>query len=126
MAARTNVVIVAGVGNKPRSFGIAFPAAYDGVLAVGATDRNGNHADVSVTGRQLAICAPGVDIYSTSINGKYRVATGTSDSTAIVAGAAALVRSKYPNLSAQEVVHRLTALRSTRAHPGATTCTATV
>ncbi|GHJ10188.1 hypothetical protein TPA0907_45550 [Micromonospora humidisoli] len=59
-----------------------------------------------------------MDIYSTSINGKYRKGTGTSDATAIVAGAAALVRSKYPYLPAAEVVHRLTATAVDKGPPG--------
>lgn len=117
-ALQSGVVVVASAGNRSTDLGITFPAAYEGVLAVGATDRNGNHADVSVTGKQLAISAPGVDIYSTSINGKYSKATGTSASTAIVAGAVALVRSKYPDLSAREVVHRLTSTATDKGPPG--------
>lgn len=62
--------------------------------------------------------APAVDIYSTSTNGKYRKGTGTSDATAIVAGAAALIRSKYPYLPAQEVAHRLTATAVDKGSPG--------
>ncbi len=59
-----------------------------------------------------------MDIYSTSINGRYRKGTGTSDATAIVAGAAALVRSKYPYLPAAEVIHRLTATAVDKGPPG--------
>jgi len=117
-AIQANVVIVASVGNSSAVRGVTFPAAYDGVLAVGATDRQGNHADVSVTGKQVAISAPGVDIYSTSYKGLYRKGTGTSDAAAIVSGAVALVRSKYPELSAQEVVHRLTATATDKGPPG--------
>jgi subtilisin family serine protease len=97
---------------------VSFPAYLDGVLAVGATDRSGNRAAVSVTGDKLAIMAPGVDIYSTSFDGKYYRGTGTSASTAIVAGAAALVRSRFPDLSAAEVVHRLTATATDKGAPG--------
>ena len=66
----------------------------------------------------MAISAPAVDITSTGAFGTYRTATGTSDATAIVAGAAALVRSKYPNLSAPEVIHRLTATATDKGPPG--------
>ncbi len=62
--------------------------------------------------------APAVDIYSTSYGGKYSKGTGTSSATAIVAGAAALIRSKYPNLPAQEVKHRLTATAIDKGPPG--------
>lgn len=62
--------------------------------------------------------APAVDIYSTSIDSKYRKGTGTSGATAIVAGAAALIRSKYPYLPASEVAHRLTATAVDKGPPG--------
>lgn len=117
-ATREDIVVVASAGNRPGTQAVTFPAAYDGVLAVGATDRQGNHADVSVTGKQVAISAPGVDIYSTSYNGQYRKGTGTSDAAAIVSGAVALVRSKFPGLSAQEVIHRLTATATDKGPPG--------
>ncbi len=48
----------------------------------------------------------------------YAIGDGTSASTAIVAGAAALVRSKYPNLKAPEVIHRLTATATDKGPPG--------
>ena len=48
----------------------------------------------------------------------YSRGTGTSDATAIIAGAAALVRSEFPDLSAEEVVHRLTATADDKGPPG--------
>ncbi|WP_442933872.1 type VII secretion-associated serine protease mycosin [Micromonospora sp. CPCC 206171] len=117
-ALRANIIVVAGAGNRPREREVGFPAAYPGVIAVGGTDRRGTHATVSVDGPQIDVVAPAVDIYSTSINGKYRKGTGTSDATAIVAGAAALIRSKYPYLPAQEVAHRLTATAVDKGPPG--------
>lgn len=117
-AVKEDIVVVAGVGNRPESLSVGFPAAYDGVLAVGAVGRDGEHAELSVTGEAVAIAAPGVDIYSTSTNNNYSKGSGTSAATAIVAGAAALVRSKYPELSAREVVHRLTATATDKGAPG--------
>ncbi|MBO4206506.1 type VII secretion-associated serine protease mycosin [Micromonospora echinofusca] len=117
-AASAEVVIIAASGNAPGDFGVTFPAALEDVVAVGAVDKSGNHSGVSVTGRELQIVAPGNDIYSTSHKGKYSLGTGTSAATAIVAGAAALVRSKYPHLPAQEVVHRLTATAVDKGAPG--------
>lgn len=64
------------------------------------------------------LAAPGVDIVSAGRNGGYRDGTGTSDATAIIAGAAALVRARYPNLSADEVVRRLTATAIDKGPPG--------
>ncbi|MFG1801984.1 S8 family serine peptidase [Micromonospora carbonacea] len=117
-ALASDIVIVAGAGNRPLDQLISYPASEPAVLAVGGIDRNGNHAAISTTGPEVDIAAPAVDIYSTSINGKYRRGTGTSDATAIVAGAAALVRSKYPDLPASEVVHRLTATAVDKGPPG--------
>jgi len=71
-----------------------------------------------VAGQEVAISAPAVDIVSTGLGHGYRVGTGTSDATAIVAGVAALVRSKFPDLSAPEVIHRLTATAIDKGKPG--------
>jgi type VII secretion-associated serine protease mycosin len=109
-AIQHDVVLIAAVGNFPDAQQVIYPAAYPGVLAVGGVDQSGNHASLSVTGPQIALSAPAIDITLTNPGGNYRVrATGTSEATAIVAGAAALVRAKFPNLSATEVIHRLTA-----------------
>ncbi|HWH01752.1 MAG TPA: type VII secretion-associated serine protease mycosin [Pilimelia sp.] len=108
-ALRADVVLVAAVGNRPQVEKLQYPAAYPGVVAVGGVDRRGRHAAVSVTGRQVVLAAPAVDIMSTMPGNRYEAADGTSNATAIVAGAAALVRARFPRLSAAEVVHRLTA-----------------
>ncbi|WP_434971364.1 type VII secretion-associated serine protease mycosin [Micromonospora peucetia] len=117
-ALASNIVIVAGSGNVPLDGTVAYPAREPGVIAVGGIDQAGRHAAVSVTGKELDVVAPAVDIYSTSIDGKYRKGTGTSNSTAIVAGAVALIRSKYPYLPASEVAHRLTATAIDKGPPG--------
>jgi type VII secretion-associated serine protease mycosin len=113
-----DIIIVASAGNRSTDVQLAYPAAMDGVLAVGASGRNGKHAAVSVPGKAVGICAPGERIVSTGLMGRMRTGTGTSPATAIVAGAAALVRSKYPDLSAREVVHRLTATADDEGKPG--------
>jgi subtilisin family serine protease len=64
------------------------------------------------------LTAPAVDIVSTGVNGTYQIGTGTSSATAIVAGAAALVRAKYPALSAKEVYRRLTLTADDKGAPG--------
>jgi type VII secretion-associated serine protease mycosin len=115
-AIAADIVVVAGTGNEGQGYGGL--ATLNGVVAVGATDRTGNRAKFSVTGRQMTVAAPGVDIVSIDTGGKYGKNSGTSDSTAIVSGAVALIRSKYPSLSAQEVVHRLTATAVDKGPPG--------
>ncbi|MET8198746.1 type VII secretion-associated serine protease mycosin [Micromonospora taraxaci] len=117
-ALAADVVVVASAGNRPHDSAVGYPASEDGVVAVGGIDRDGNRAAISVTGPEIDVVAPAVDIYSTSLDGKYRKGTGTSDATAIVAGAAALIRSKYPYLPAREVAHRLTATAIDKGPPG--------
>jgi type VII secretion-associated serine protease mycosin len=113
-----DVVVVAGVGNHPEDTEVRFPARYDGVIAAAGIDQTGEHAAVSVTGPAVVLSAPAVDVVSTAPYGGYSVGVGTSDATAIIAGAAALVRARYPNLSAPEVVHRLTATATDKGLPG--------
>lgn len=117
-ALRANVVVVAGVGNTPKSVSVGFPARLPGVLAVGGTDRDGNHASISATGPEMVVAAPSVDIVSTRPFGRYAAGVGTSDATAIVAGVVALVRSKYPRLSGPEVVRRIALTATDKGRPG--------
>jgi len=117
-ALKANVMVVAGVGNRPVDEFIGDPAAWPGVVAVGAVGKDGNVADVSVRGKALMLTAPGVEIASTSKGSGYRAGTGTSDSTAIVSGIAALVWSKYPNLSAAQVVDHLSATATDKGAAG--------
>jgi type VII secretion-associated serine protease mycosin len=118
-AAAADVVLVAGSGNEDqgRGSGYEYPAAYPEVLAVGATTRVGKAASFSHPGPHLDLVAPGVDV--TVANGdpdkEYEHVEGTSVSTAIVSGAAALIRAKYPKLSAADVV---TVLESTATDKG--------
>ncbi|MEO3744517.1 type VII secretion-associated serine protease mycosin [Plantactinospora sp. B5E13] len=117
-ALAADVVLVAASGNTTDADRIIYPARYPGVLAVGALGRDGRLDPITVTGAEMGITAPGADIASTSRSGIYLTSTGTSNATAIVAGAAALVRSKFPDLSATEVVHRLTATADDKGAPG--------
>ncbi|MFC4996469.1 S8 family serine peptidase [Dactylosporangium cerinum] len=117
-AIRVGVVVVAGVGNAPKSKQVGFPAKLPGVLAVAGTDKGGMHAAVSATGPEVVLSAPAVDIISLDAFGKYSTGDGTSNSTAIVAGVVALVRAKFPDLSAVEVIRRLTATATDRGKPG--------
>ncbi|MBM2622147.1 S8 family serine peptidase [Actinoplanes sp. LDG1-06] len=117
-AIQNNIVVVAGVGNKSSQAIIAYPAAIDGVLVVGAIDRNGKRASFSVTDRKIQLCAPGVDITTAEPQRKYVDVDGTSAATAVVSGAVALVRAKFPDLSQAEVIHRLTATADDIGPPG--------
>jgi type VII secretion-associated serine protease mycosin len=112
------VVVVSAAGNTSKQAIINYPAAIDGVLTVGSVDHNGRHASFSVTDPKVQICAPGVDITTAQPPNKYVDVDGTSASTAIVSGAVALVRAKFPRLSGAEVVHRITATADDIGPPG--------
>ncbi|GAA1588140.1 type VII secretion-associated serine protease mycosin [Actinoplanes couchii] len=117
-AVEADTLIVAAAGNKTDVLIFAYPAALPDVLAVGAIDKNGKLAKFSRTGEKVALCAPGADVASTGLNGGYLLNNGTSAATAVVSGAAALVRAKFPGLSAKEVAHRLTATADDYGTPG--------
>ena len=120
-AAAADVVLVAGSGNnKDVGIDIEYPAAYPEVIAVGATDRAGRIATFSHQGPQLDLAAPGVDVAVANgdASKEYQRVEGTSVSTAIVSGAAALIRSEYPELSAAQVVHILESTAVDKGAPG--------
>jgi type VII secretion-associated serine protease mycosin len=117
-AIKNDVVVVASIGNRSVDPIAAYPSAIDGVLAVGATDRQGRHASLSTKDSKVQICAPGVGITTAEPPNRYADVDGTSPSSAIVAGAAALVRAKFPELSAKDVINRLTATADDIGPPG--------
>jgi subtilisin family serine protease len=114
-AVKADIVVVASAGNKPHSFGIAAPAFVPSVTAIG---QGGSLDPISATGPEADIAAPGAEIESTSLKSGYSITKGTSDSSAIVAGAAALIRSKYPELTAPEVVDVLESTADDKGAPG--------
>ncbi|MFI2611422.1 type VII secretion-associated serine protease mycosin [Kitasatospora sp. NPDC018619] len=108
-AVSKDVVLVGGAGNSGADLSVNYPAAFPGVVAVGAADSNGKVWDNSKSGPELTLLAPGVEIYRASAKSltSYAIGNGTSDSTAYVSATAALIRSKYPNLSAGQVINRI-------------------
>lgn len=97
-------VLVASSGNDGESTNRKnFPAAYPGVIAVGAVDRNFRLAGFSNRQDYLSVVAPGVDIVSANGARRYVVGDGTSSAAAMVAGIATLIRSAYPDLSPYHV-----------------------
>ncbi|MFI9786218.1 S8 family serine peptidase [Kitasatospora sp. NPDC051984] len=105
-AVQRDVVLVAAPGNDS-SLKIGYPAASPGVVVATAIDERGDLWPKSTTGPQVTLAAPGVNIYRANEKQGYGTANGTSDSTAYVSAIAALVRSKYPNLSAGQVINRM-------------------
>ncbi|MGW3139397.1 type VII secretion-associated serine protease mycosin [Streptomyces sp. NPDC001139] len=114
-----DVVVVAGAGNDG-FMRVSEPAALPGVVAVGAVDRNANVWEESNTGKGLTLMAPGVGIVAANPKRSppYGLSDGTSNATAYVSAAAALVRAKYPDLTAGQVINRLIKSASFLDHKG--------
>ncbi|GAA2492208.1 hypothetical protein GCM10010406_30360 [Streptomyces thermolineatus] len=105
-AAEHDVVLVAGTGNNGTDT-LNYPAAAPGVVAVGAVDRSGQIWEDSNYGSHVMLTAPGVYIRSAGGTTPYQLSNGTSDATAYVSGAVALLRAKFPDLTAGQIVNRL-------------------
>ncbi len=131
LAAQAGIVIVAAAGNgnpghlfkktddpEADRHSLYYPAALPAVIGVGAVGNNSQKTVFSNFGEDiLSIMAPGVDIVTTVPEDEvylytgdgppYGLATGTSFATPLVAGVAALIISKYPGISAEDVRNRL-------------------
>lgn len=101
-----NALVVAAAGNE-RSRNPIYPAGYDYVLSVAATDQQDKKASFSNSGQTVDISAPGVSIRTTSFNDSYTNIDGTSFSSPIAAGAAALVWAHNPSFNAIQVGEQL-------------------
>ena len=96
------VVLVGAAGNSQKAAAI-FPAAYRQVIAVASTEQHQQRFYQSNFGASVDIAAPGNVILSTQIDNQYRLLTGTSMAAPHVAGVAALMLSKRPALTHEEV-----------------------
>jgi thermitase len=117
-ALKKNSVVVAAMGNSGHTGNpISYPAAYPGTIAVGASDAEDNIAVFSSFNKYCTVAAPGVKIFATTptydvwltknskgaITKNYSYMSGTSMATPLVAGLAALIRSKHKDLAPAKV-----------------------
>ncbi len=106
-----NVVVVASSGNSgdaEESHGhghapYSFPADYPGVIGVAAIGRSGQPAYFSSDNLSVQVAAPGVGVPAQGRGSQYWVVSGTSPACALTAGVAALIKARYPGLTAPQV-----------------------
>ncbi|MFG2288705.1 S8 family serine peptidase [Streptomyces sp. NPDC048595] len=105
-AVKKDVFLVVATGNDGVGH-LDQLTSYPGVVAVGAVDKSGQVWEKSNYGPETMLTAPGTLIRSAAASKPYRLANGTSDSAAYVSGAAALLRAKFPDLTAGQIANRL-------------------
>lgn len=108
-----NIVVIAAVGDQRDENHVSdpptYPAATSGVLGVGAVDESFQRSANSQIGSYVSIMAPGDSVVSATRITGYQLFTGTSIAAGLVAATAALVRQAHPELTQDQVVHRLIA-----------------
>jgi type VII secretion-associated serine protease mycosin len=104
-----DVVVVAAAGNRASGTDqVGAPATIPGVLVVAGVDKNANISNqASIDGLTIGVSAPATDLVSAYPGGDYKIWSGTSGAAPIVSGLVALVRSKYPQLDANNVINRV-------------------
>lgn len=118
------VVHFASAGNTGNT-SITYPASLDVVNAIGAADRFGNRADFSSYGAKLAVLGAGEAIYTTDRagsagweGGDFTLTSGTSFASPYVAGIAALLLTRNPSLTPDQLDAILRATARDMGDPG--------
>jgi subtilisin family serine protease len=108
------IICVAAAGNEGTNNDAvaSYPANFnlDNIVSVAATASDDTLADYSNYGATTVdLAAPGSDIFSTGYgsDSSYSIGSGTSFAAPCVTGALALMRARFPELSYQQIIHRL-------------------
>ena len=102
-----DVVVVAAAGNDGDRVERYVPASIPGVIAVSAVNEELELVKFSNYGSEIALAAPGEEILSTYLRGRYVYASGTSQAAPFVSGTIALMKAAEPQLSVQDIEERL-------------------
>ncbi|MGM0841741.1 MAG: S8 family peptidase [Bacillota bacterium] len=110
-ATDAGIVVVASAGNDGADM-VNYPASFENVISVGATNDKNQLAEFSTYGKSVDVVAPGEQIYSSVFDydktSSFAKLSGTSMSAPMVTGVVSLLLSKYPNLSPYQVHYILT------------------
>jgi serine protease len=115
-----DVVVVACTGNASASpsTGVWYPAREPGVIAVAGMERDGTEIwSGSITGPETVVTAPATQLVGARPAGYWKV-QGTSFAAPMVTATAALIRSRWPTMSAGEVINRIIKTAKDRGAPG--------
>jgi subtilisin family serine protease len=106
-AINKNVIIVAASGNDGQQM-LVYPAGYNTVIGVGSTDNQDAKSTFTNFGTNgVFIAAPGEGVISTYPGGNYAAAWGTSFSTPLIAGEAALILQAKPGYKSSDVANAI-------------------
>lgn len=106
LANQNGAVVVVAIGNSGTA-SVEYPAASQGVIAVGSSNAKDEMSSFSTRGYYISVCAPGEEIYSTSMEGAYVTFSGTSMATPQVAGAASLLMAANPTWTPNQIRSQL-------------------
>ena len=101
-----NALVIAACGNDNNAVRY-YPASYDYVLSIAATNNQDSKWAGSSYGYTVDLCAPGESVWSTLSGGTYGSSSGTSFSAPVVAGCAAILKTRFPALSGIQIGEKL-------------------
>jgi len=109
-ALAADIVVVAAAGNQhDHGDPTPYPAAYDGVVGVGAVGPDSVRIASSQIGSYVDLVAPGTQVIGALPTAGHAIFEGTSFAAPFVAATAALIRARWPELHQADVVRRLLA-----------------